>query len=150
MTIHNLQFQGEYGREVLGELFNLDASYYDDGTVRFDTAVNFMKTGILYADKVNTVSPTYASEIQTEAFGQGLDEILRMHNWKLRGILNGIDYERNNPATDKNLVENYSAKKLKGKVKDKLALQKEFGLPQRKDVPVIAMVSRLTAQKDSN
>ena len=147
LTIHNLQFQGEYGREVLGELFNLDASYYDDGTVRFDTAVNFMKTGILYADKVNTVSPTYASEIQTEAFGQGLDEILRMHNWKLRGILNGIDYERNNPATDKNLVANYSAKKLKCKVKDKLALQKEFGLPQRKDVSVIAMVSRLTAQK---
>ena len=91
LTCYLLLFVPNFLGEFLGELFNLDASYYDDGTVRFDTAVNFMKTGILYADKVNTVSPTYASEIQTEAFGQGLDEILRMHNWKLRGILNGID-----------------------------------------------------------
>ena len=121
--------------------------YYDDGTVRYGTAVNFMKAGILYADRVNTVSPSYAAEIQTPEFGCHLDEVLRMENFKLCGILNGIDYDVNNPATDHNLAANYSIKDLKGKAKDKADLQKEFGLPQRPDVPLIGIVSRLTYQK---
>lgn len=147
LTIHNLEFQGEYGREVMTELFGMSPERYDDGTVRYGTAVNFMKAGILYADRVNTVSPSYAAEIQTPEFGCHLDEVLRMENFKLCGILNGIDYDVNNPATDHNLAANYSIKDLKGKAKDKAALQKEFGLPQRPDVPLIGIVSRLTYQK---
>ena len=147
LTIHNLEFQGQYGRDVLPELFGMDTGRYDDGTVRFGDAVNFMKAGILYADKINTVSPSYAGEIQTPAFGCGLDGILRMVNWKLSGILNGIDYETNNPKTDPNIKHTFTENNLKGKAVDKAELQQKFGLPVRKDVPLIGIVSRLTYQK---
>lgn len=147
LTIHNLKFQGQFGRQVLPELFGMQPDRYDDGTIRMGTAVNYLKAGIFYADKVTTVSPSYAAEIQTPDFGCGLDEILRMCNNKLSGILNGIDYDSNNPATDPNLVQHFDRRHLKGKVRDKAALQQMFGLPVRKDVPLIGMVSRLTSQK---
>lgn len=147
LTIHNLEFQGQYGRDVLPELFGMSTKRYDDGTIRMGTAVNFMKAGIFYADRVNTVSPTYAAEIQTPEFGCGLDEVLRMVNYKLSGILNGIDYDTFDPKTDKALPYKFDRKNLKGKSKDKAALQKKFGLPVRKDVPLIGVVSRLTYQK---
>lgn len=147
LTIHNLEFQGQYGREVLPELFGMSTKRYDDGTIQMGTAVNFMKAGIFYADRVNTVSPTYAAEIQTPEFGCGLDEVLRMVNYKLSGILNGIDYDTFDPKTDKALPYKFDRKNLKGKAKNKAALQKKFGLPVRKDVPLIGVVSRLTYQK---
>lgn len=147
LTIHNLEFQGQYGREVLPELFGMSTKRYDDGTIQMGTAVNFMKAGIFYADRVNTVSPTYAAEIQTPEFGCGLDEVLRMVNYKLSGILNGIDYDTFDPQTDKALPYKFDRKNLKGKAKNKAALQKKFGLPVRKDVPLIGVVSRLTYQK---
>lgn len=147
LTIHNLEFQGQYDRQILPDLFGMGTERFDDGTVRFNNAVNFMKAGILYADRVNTVSPSYAREIQTPAFGCGLDPILRMEHDKLSGILNGIDFKTNDPATDPALVENFDIEHLTGKQKDKAFLQKKFGLPVRKNVPLLGVVSRLTYQK---
>ena len=146
-TIHNIQFQGQYDATVLPELFGLGYDWYDNGTVRQDNDVNWMKTGILYADRVTTVSPTYAEEIKTPEFGYGLDSVLRSVAWKVTGILNGIDNQKFNPQTDPDIPVHYSVKKLAGKKKDKSALQKELNLPIKARVPMIGLVSRLTAQK---
>ncbi len=147
LTIHNIEFQGQYGKEVLYNLFGMGTERYDDGTIRMGDAVNFMKAGILYSDRVNTVSPSYAEEIKTPEFGSGLDSILRMESGKLTGIVNGIDYEINNPENDPVLVGHYSVEDLSGKAANKEELQRLMGLRPRADVPVIAVVSRLTYQK---
>ena len=147
LTIHNLEFQGKFNRSVLSDLFGMSAERYDDGTIEFENCVNFMKAGILYANKITTVSPSYAQEIQTREFGCGLDVILRMENSKLSGIVNGIDMEVNNPATDSHLPHHYSKEDLSGKAENKRLLQEKMNLPQREDVPVIGVVSRLTYQK---
>ena len=147
LTIHNIEFQGQYGGEVLYDLFGMGTERYDDGTIRFEDCVNFMKAGILYADRVTTVSPSYAEEIKTPDFGSGLDIILRMESGKLSGIVNGIDYETFDPMTDPAIFTNYNSKKLDKKLENKTKLQKLLGLPVRKDVPVIGIVSRLTYQK---
>jgi starch synthase len=147
LTIHNLEFQGQYERQILPDLFGMGTQRYDDGTIRFNDAVNWMKAGILYADRVNTVSPSYAQEIQTPAFGCGLEVILGMEHQKLSGILNGIDFKANNPATDPVLKANFSVTDLTGKQRDKQALQQIFNLPQRPNVALIGVVSRLTYQK---
>ena len=147
LTIHNLEFQGQYGSDILPELFGMGTERYDDGTIRFNDAVNFMKAGILYADRITTVSPSYAREIQTPEFGFGLDPILRMESHNLSGILNGIDYDLFDPQTDALLPFHYNEKKLEGKKLNKQELQKRVGLPVREDVAVIGIVSRLTYQK---
>ena len=147
LTIHNIQFQGQYGSEILSDLFGMGSERYEDGTLRLGDALNFMKAGILYADKVTTVSPSYAQEIQTPEFGCGLEVILRMEAGKLTGILNGIDYEANDPETDPILDKHYSVDDLTGKKQNKTALQKLMGLEEIADVPLIAVVSRLTYQK---
>lgn len=147
LTIHNIEFQGQYSKDLLPDLFGMGTERYDDGTIRMGDALNFMKAGILYADRVNTVSPSYADEIKTEAFGSGLDPILRMESGKLSGILNGIDYEINDPATDPALVEHYSVDDCSGKVMNKEEIQRLMGLRPLATVPLIAVVSRLTYQK---
>lgn len=147
LTIHNLEFQGKYDRQVLPDLFGISTERFDDGTIEFDHAVNFMKAGILYASKVTTVSPSYAEEIKTSAFGCGLEVILQMESNKLMGILNGIDTITNNPATDEHLTFHYSLEDLHGKAQNKRLLQEKMGLPLREDVPLIGVVSRLTYQK---
>lgn len=147
LTIHNIGFQGWYSRDVLPDLFGMGTERYDDGTVRLNDCLNFMKAGILYADRITTVSPSYSEEIKTEEFGCGLEMILRMETGKLSGILNGIDYQTNDPENDPYLPFAFSKTDLSGKQKNKQALQKEFGLPERKDVPLISVVSRLTTQK---
>lgn len=146
LTIHNIEFQGIFGEDVLPDLFAMGKERYYDGTVRFDDNVNFLKTGILYAGRVNTVSPSYAEEIQTPEFGSGLDGVLRMAKDKLSGILNGINYEINDPETDPLIPANFSKEDLSGKAINKAALQQKMGLPVR-DVPLMAIVSRLTHQK---
>ncbi|MHC5216165.1 glycogen synthase GlgA [Enterococcus sp. LJL128] len=146
LTIHNIEFQGIFSAEILPDLFGMGTERYFDGTVRFDDNVNFLKTGILYAGRVNTVSPSYAQEIQTPEFGSGLDGVLRMEKDKLSGILNGINYTMNNPETDPLIPANFSVADLNGKAVNKAALQKTMGLPER-DVPLFAIVSRLTHQK---
>ncbi len=147
LTIHNLEFQGKYNAKTLPDFFGMNYYWFDSGIVRMDNDVNWMKTGILYADRVTTVSPSYAREIQTVEFGQGLDAILRMCSHKLTGILNGIDFEKYNPKTDPVIKKNYDVYHLHHKSKDKIALQKELDLPIKPDIPLIGMVSRLTAQK---
>ena len=108
-SIHNLKFQGMFPKQILTELLNLNDGYYTDDKLKFYDCISFMKGGIVYSDFVNTVSPTYAEEIQGEYYGEGLDGVLRANNYKLKGILNGIDYELYDPKTDKSLYENFSS-----------------------------------------
>lgn len=147
LTIHNIEFQGQYDQGVLGDLFGMGNERYEDGTIRFNDCVNFMKAGILYADRVTTVSPSYAEEIKKAEFGAGLDVILRMESGKLSGIVNGIDYEMFDPAKDPALFENYDAKHLAKKIENKVQLQKHLGLPVNAEIPLVGIVSRLTYQK---
>ncbi|MFR3683745.1 MAG: glycogen synthase GlgA [Enterococcus sp.] len=147
LTIHNIEFQGQYDQGILYDLFGMGSERYEDGSIRFNDCVNFMKAGILYADRVTTVSPSYAEEIKTPEFGAGLDVILRMESGKLRGIVNGIDYDAFDPVTDPALFANYDQKHLDKKIENKVQLQKYLELPVRPEVPVIGIVSRLTYQK---
>ncbi|MDR2977362.1 MAG: glycogen synthase GlgA [Streptococcaceae bacterium] len=147
LTIHNIEFQGAMDPNVLSDLFGMGMERFYDGTVEQNGALNFLKAGILYADRVTTVSPSYAKEIQTPEFGNGLDPILRFVSGKLSGILNGIDYDIYNPETDKYLIDHFSVKNMSGKQRAKAHLQQRMGLPVDAGVPLIGMVSRLTSQK---
>lgn len=147
LTIHNIEFQGRYSEEMLADLFGMGRERFDDGTIRFGHGINFLKAGILYADRITTVSPSYAHEIQTAEFGSGLDDILRMEKDKLSGILNGIDYQLNNPETDPLIPYHFSIENNQGKADNKIALQQRLNLPVNPTIPVIGMVSRLTYQK---
>ncbi len=147
-TIHNLAYQGVFGYRVL-EIAGL-AEYgfiAHPETASLNDVVDFMARGILFADVITTVSPRYAQEILTPEYGEGLDGILRDRKDRLFGILNGIDVETLNPATDPNLPVNFDADSLDRRVENKLALQKEVGLPQRPDVPLMGVISRLADQK---
>ncbi|MCU0082536.1 glycogen synthase GlgA [Streptococcus danieliae] len=147
LTIHNLEFQGQFDPQMLSELFGMGLEDFWNGSVRWGQDLNWMKAGITYADRVTTVSPSYAQEIQTPEFGCGLDPLLRHENWKLFGFVNGIDTDLYNPETDPHLSHHFTAYDLSGKVANKAALQARLGLPQRPEVPLIGMVSRLTYQK---
>lgn len=144
-TIHNIQYQGKYGKEILENVVGL--SWYDRGIVEYDDCINFMKGAIETANKVTTVSPTYAKEILDPWYSHGLDQILVARSWKLQGILNGISYDMYNPETDKDIWYNFSAENLENKKKDKAELQKYFNLPRNEDAPIFAMVSRLVGHK---
>lgn len=147
-TIHNLAFQGIFNKQALWSALGMDYGYYLDGTARFyDDSISFMKLGILYADKVTTVSETYAQEILTEEFGENMQHVLELRRHDLCGIVNGIDYDTWNSQTDKTLVQNYDLATLHNKKANKLALQAQFGLPQDESTLLIGIVSRLTAQK---
>ena len=147
LTIHNLEFQGQFDPGMLWDLFGVGFERYADGTLRWNDCLNWMKAGILYADRVTTVSPSYAHEIMTAEYGCGLDQILRMESGKVTGIVNGIDADLYNPETDPLLTYHFSLSDLSGKAASKRALQERVGLPVREDVPLIGIVSRLTDQK---
>ncbi|MBP2622617.1 glycogen synthase GlgA [Streptococcus oricebi] len=147
LTIHNLEFQGQFSDSMLWDLFGVGYERYEDGTLRWNNCLNWMKAGILYADRVTTVSPSYAHEIMTPEFGCGLDLILRMESGKVSGIVNGIDTDIYNPETDKLLQYHFSKDDLTGKAESKRDLQEKLGLPVRDDVPLVGIVSRLTRQK---
>lgn len=144
-TIHNIQYQGIYGKEILADVFGLG----DETTslVEFGDCINLMKGAIECSNKVTTVSNTYAQEILDPWFSHGLHPILQERSYKLSGILNGIDTENYNPETDPNVFFNYSAKDFSAKAKNKAALQELFGLPVREDVPIISIISRLVSHK---
>ncbi len=145
-TIHNIQYQGTYGLELVNDVIGLNPD--DTSIVEYDGDVNFMKGAIECANKVTTVSPSYANEILDPWYSHGLDTILRDRQWKLQGILNGIDVDNYNPETDKNIVKNYDVKTVKkGKAENKKDLQAALGLPQKADVPIIGLVSRLVSHK---
>lgn len=144
-TIHNIQYQGIYGKEVLGDVLGFGQEH--ESLLDYDNCVNLMKGAIECADKVSTVSPSYANEILDPWYSHGLDSILSQRRSKLCGILNGIDVINYNPETDPALWKNYSAADFSGKKENKAQLQQLMGLPVRDDVPVIAMVTRLVSHK---
>lgn len=147
-TIHNLAFQGIFNKQALWSALGMDYSYYLDGTARFyDECISFMKLGILYADKVTTVSNTYAHEILTEEFGENMQHVLELRRHDMVGIVNGIDYDTWDSSTDSYLVKNYNLDSIADKKANKLALQSQFALPQDENVILIGIVSRLTWQK---
>lgn len=149
-SIHNVEFQGKYNPYILGSLFGLGNEYLD--ALTFDGDINLLKGAVQLADRVNTVSETYANELLNPYFSFGLSPIFEREQWKMRGIVNGIDDTKFNPKTDKFIMQNYSSKKFKytNKEKNKLELQKSLGLEVNPEIPVIGMVTRLTDQKGIN
>lgn len=147
-TIHNLAYQGNFGPEMLNSCLGLEWRVFDNGNVRYDGGISFMKSGILYADKVTTVSPSYAQEILTPQYGEHLEAVLEMRKYDLWGIVNGIDIEDWNPKTDHEIPYNFNkVNVIKKKKQCKNALQKEMGLEVKDDVMMVGVVSRLTWQK---
>ena len=148
MTIHNLKFQGRWGLDEIKDVMGISDYYYTDDKLEFYKDANLLKGGMVYADMISTVSETYAGEIQTPEFGEGLDSLLRAKSNRLCGILNGISYEEWNPKTDKFICKNYDTRTVaKGKLENKLKLQEELNLPIDGDKMLIGIVSRLTDQK---
>ena len=144
-TIHNIEYQGQYDFSILGDVFALGENEHT--LMEYSGCINLMKAAIECADRVSTVSPRYADEIRTPAYAHGLDSCLNGNAHKLCGILNGIDYDYYNPKTDKAIAAGFSVRSMAGKVANKLALQRETGLPEREDVPMLAVISRLAAHK---
>ena len=147
ITVHNIEYQGRFGRETVEDLFGLDRGWFDGGTIEFGGDVNLLKGGIVTADAVTAVSPTYARELKCAYFAHGLENVMRMSEWKLHGVLNGIDMKRYDPAHDESLAAPYSADDLTGKRQDKAALQKLLGLKEAPGTPILAMVTRLVSHK---
>jgi len=145
-TIHNLAYQGVFPAWVFGGT-GLPRRLFQSVGMEFHGNVNFMKAGLYYADRLTTVSPTYAEEICTEEFGHGLDGVLRERQHVLTGILNGVDYTAWDPATDPVLAAHYSPDDLRGKAACKLALLRKFGLVEDLATPLFGMVTRLAEQK---
>ncbi len=144
-TIHNIQYQGKYGYDLYNDVIGLPVERF--GILQYGDCINLMKGAIQCADKITTVSPTYAREILDPYYSHGLDGILKEFTYKLCGIVNGIDVDVYNPETDPLIYKNFSAKDMSGKADNKAELQKELGLPVRDDVPVIGIVTRLVKHK---
>ncbi|OON95461.1 MAG: starch synthase [Epulopiscium sp. Nele67-Bin005] len=146
-TIHNMKFQGIFPPYALDTL-ELTRSYLSPDKLEFNGGASYMKAGLLYADHITTVSPSYVDEIKTPDFGCGLDGLLRNQlYWRLTGILNGIDLEEFNPETDAKIWQNYGAKQINKKVVNKREFQKAYGLNQDDNTMMIAMITRLSDQK---
>jgi len=146
-TIHNLQFQGIFPREILGDLLQIDSRYFNEEQLEFFGNANFMKAALISADHITTVSPTYRDEIQTAYYGEKLDGILRKRSEDLTGILNGIDHDLYDPKTYAGLASKFSSDTYEMRVENKLEIQRFFGLPETREIPVAAMITRLTKQK---
>ncbi|MFQ5739998.1 MAG: glycogen synthase, partial [Acidobacteriota bacterium] len=147
LTIHNLGYQGIFGADAAGDLgLGFHSHLLDQDDLR-SGVVNFLKTGLLYADALTTVSPTYAREIQRDGLGMGLQHLLRARADRLFGILNGVDYGEWSPEVDPLIPSNYSRRAWAAKEKNKKALLESAGLPYNQRVPVMGLISRLVAQK---
>lgn len=146
-TIHNLKYQGIFPPNILRDYLGLGYEYFTyDGLEHFGN-INFMKAGITYADFVTTVSRTYAEELRYAYYSEGLHSLLLHRSHKIRGILNGIDYDYYNPATDDDIFEKYDVESIEKKKKNKVELQKLLGLEEDPDVPMLAVISRLVPNK---
>ena len=146
MTVHNLAFQGIFPANTLRDLGLPAEAYHIDG-VEFHGQLSFLKAGLIYADFLTTVSPTYAREIQTDAMGCGLDGLLRHRRERLAGILNGIDTSEWNPDSDPHLAARYASSSIQSKTLNKVVLQRELGLWVDWDTPLVGVIGRLTQQK---
>lgn len=146
-TVHNLHYQGIFPPEVLGDLFSLGDEYFTPDTLEFQGAVNFLKGGLVYADRLTTVSRSYGEEIQTAFYGEGLDGLLRKRSHELTGIVNGVDYDTYNPQTDPALFVPYTWRSAGKKRQNKTRLQELLGLRVDENIPLLAIVSRLVKPK---
>ncbi len=144
-TIHNIQYQGKYGKELIGDVLGIP--YERESIIEYDDCVNFMKGAIQCSNKITTVSPTYSKEILDPYYSHGLDGILKEFTYKLTGIVNGIDVDIYNPETDNLIYKNFNADDMSGKAYNKQKLQEELGLPVRDNAPVIGIVTRLVKHK---
>ncbi len=148
ITIHNLKFQGVWDVKTVRDITGLPAYYFTPDKLEAYGDANYLKGGIVYADAITTVSDTYAEEIKTPFYGEGLDGLMRARSGSLRGIVNGIDYDVFNPETDMLIENNYNSRNFrKEKIKNKRALQRELGLEQNDGTFMVGIVSRLTDQK---
>jgi len=146
-TIHNLQYQGVFPIKAVQDTLGLGDSLFTSDKLECYGCANYMKAGLVYADELTTVSPSYSDEIQTAFYGERLDGLLRARKEQLSGILNGIDIDDYNPAKDPMIYANYDAQNLAGKAVNKAELQKELGLNVDPDAPVVGIISRLSSQK---
>jgi len=146
-TIHNLRYQGIFPKEMMESVIGLSFEYFHPDGIEFHGAISYMKAALNYASRITTVSKTYAEEIQGEFYGENLSRTIIRRSKDLRGIVNGIDYEQNNPETDKRIHSRFSRIDITGKHQNKAALQKEMNLPVNSKVPVIGLISRLVSQK---
>lgn len=146
-SIHNIFFQGNCDPGILPELFGYDFQPFFNGSLELNGAVSFLKGGLNYSDRISTVSRSYANEIQTPEYGEGLEGLLRERSYALSGIVNGIDYSEYDPSQDNYIYDKFNIDSIEKKVKNKTKLQKDLGLPIKEDVPLIGIVSRLTHQK---
>ncbi len=146
LTIHNLGYQGLFWHHDM-HLLNMSWEYFTPDGIEFYSNINYLKSGIVYADEITTVSPSYAREIQTSESGFGLDGVLRSRSAHLTGILNGVDYKVWNPWFDRTIESRYSMKQFDRKLANKLAFQREMGLAEDPDIPLITIITRLTEQK---
>lgn len=146
-TIHNLKYQGVYPKEVLGEILGVSWDYFTSDGIEFYDEVNYLKAGVAYSHIINTVSKTYSEEIKTDFYGENLNNILNKRSEDLYGILNGIDMQLNNPATDERIFANFSKDDMEGKLVNRHMLQQATGFDERIDIPIIGIISRLVDQK---
>lgn len=147
-TIHNLKYQGIYPPAIMRDIIGLPQELFDNGNLECDGCVNYMKSGMVYADYITTVSPTYAKEITYPYFGERLDGYIRDNQNRVCGIINGLDEKAYNPETDSHITHTYTAENARGgKRVNKDALRRELGLRVKRGVPMIAMVSRLVEDK---
>ncbi len=146
-TIHNLQYQGIFGIKEVQDVLGLGDGLWSSDKLECFGCANFMKAGLVYSDAITTVSPSYAEEITTAYYGERLDGLIRARRESLYGVLNGIDVEEYDPETDPMIYQRYSLKDMSGKAENKARLQKDLGLEVNPDIPLIAMVGRLSNQK---
>lgn len=145
ISIHNIEFQGRFNPYEMGNLFGLDNKYFD--ALIYNGDLNLLKGAIQLSNRISTVSETYAHEILDPYFSYGLDSILKIEQGKLHGIVNGLDIDKFNPETDKQIFKNFNINTLKDKVENKLKFQEELALEVNENIPMIGMVTRLTHQK---
>ena len=147
LTIHNIAFQGKFGFDYVQDLLGIDPKYYTAEFMELYGCADYLKGGCVFADRINTVSPSYAEEIKTSYYSEGLDGILNARSAQLSGIINGIDTVVFNPHSDPLIPAHYDRAHMKGKAECKAELQRRMGLEVNPDIPIIAMVTRMTEQK---
>ncbi len=146
-TIHNVEYQGRYGKETLEDLFGLAPGWFADGTIAMDGDVNLLKGALMTCDAITAVSPTYAQELRYAFFAHGMESIIQRNAGKVYGVLNGLNMERYDPAKGEGIKYKFSTKNMSGKAKNKAYLQEQMDLTVDPGVPVIGIVSRLVSHK---
>ncbi|MBD7913459.1 MULTISPECIES: glycogen synthase GlgA [Clostridium] len=146
-SFHNMMFKGVFSPEILPDLFDYNMELFNNGSLEFYGGVSFMKGGINFADKITTVSSTYADEVKTPQYGEKLDGLLREKAFNIKGVLNGLDYNEYDPRKDPYIYKVFGNNSIKDKQINKLELQKDLTLPVNKDIPMLGLVSKLNNQK---